>query len=253
MTPSDQDRFLRPPIFSPYPQVIAAQSTRNGGFGRAPYASLNLGLYTKDDSKLVAKNRAAFFGDLGFSSDQTAGALQVHETAVLTVQVPGQYQGFDALITQQKDILLTVTVADCTPILIFDPETKAIAAIHAGWRGTVDEIAKKVLGQMTAEFGTQAQNCLAYIGPCIDRNTFEVDQDVAQHFDIPFKDWNSNKKKFYVDLKKANKSQLESIGLLSDKIEISPYSTVTHNQYFFSHRKEKGKTGRMICAIGLKA
>lgn len=252
MAPSDQDRFLRPTIFSSYPRVIAAQSTRNGGFGKAPYVSLNLGLHTKDDPKLVAKNRTAFFGDLGFSADQTAGALQVHETSVLTVEVPGQYQGFDALITQQKDILLTVTVADCTPILIFDPKTKAIAAIHAGWRGTVNEIVKKVLGQMTTEFGTQAQNCLAYIGPCIDRNTFEVDQDVAQHFDNAFKDWDSTKQKFYVDLKKANQSQMESIGLSSEKIEISPYSTVTHNQYFFSHRKEKGKTGRMICAIGLR-
>lgn len=247
-----QDRLLRPAIFTTFPQVVAAQSTRNGGFGKAPYSSLNLGLYTKDDPTVIEQNRTAFFADLGYLPAQTAGSLQVHETAVLNVTAPGQYRGFDALISQEKGILLTVTVADCTPILLFDPVTSAIAAIHAGWRGTVEQIAQKTLKQMATKFGTEAKNCLAYIGPCIDRCTFEVDHDVAQHFSSEFKEWDETKQKFFIDLKKANRFQLESSGLLASNIEVSPYSTVTHNEYFFSHRKEKGKTGRLLCAIGIK-
>lgn len=200
MSQLGQNRLLRPAIFHAYPRVVAAQSMRNGGYGNAPYESLNLGLYTKDDPKVVEQNRTAFFADLGFIPEQTAGSLQVHETAILSVTTPGQYQGFDALITQQKDILLTVTVADCTPILIFDPISQAIAAIHAGWRGTVGQIIIKTLQQMMMEFGTQPQNCLAYIGPCIDRCTFEVDNDVAQHFTPEFKEWNETNQKFYIDL-----------------------------------------------------
>lgn len=247
-----QNRLLRPTIFNAYPRVVAAQSTRNGGYGKPPYESLNLGLYTKDAPKVVEQNRTAFFADLGFMPEQIAGSLQVHETAILSVTTPGQYQGFDALITQKKEILLTVTVADCTPILILDPTTESIAAIHAGWRGTVEQITQKTLQQMSEEFGSKAKDCLAYIGPCIDHCTFEVDEDVAQHFDPDFKAWDAHKRKFFVDLKKANRLQLESTGLLAGNIEVSPYSTVTHNEYFFSHRKENGKTGRLLCAIGFK-
>ncbi|MEM6377082.1 MAG: peptidoglycan editing factor PgeF [Bacteroidota bacterium] len=247
-----QNRLLKPIIFKSYPKVVAAQSTRNGGFGQVPYVSLNLGLYTKDTPETVAQNRKAFFADLGFAPEQTAGAHQVHGTSILAVETPGQYEGFDALTTQQKDILLTVTIADCTPILIFDPISNSIAAVHAGWRGTVGQIVQKTVQQMIQQFGVQPQDCLAYIGPCIDHCDFEVDEDVAQHFTPEFKEWDEEKQKFYVDLKKANQSQLESIGLLAQNIEISPFSTVTHNQYFFSHRKEKGQTGRMLCAIGLR-
>lgn len=249
----EQDRYLLPTIFKAYPQLIAAQSTRNGGYSKKPYGSLNLGLHTKDDPNIIEQNRTAFFTDLGFFPEQTAGAHQVHGTNILSVDQPGQYEGFDALITQQTGILLTITVADCTPILIFDPISRAIAAIHAGWRGTAGQIVQKTLHKMAQEFGTQTSNCLAYIGPCIDRCTFEVDEDVAQHFAPEFKEWDVLKQKFYVDLKKANRSQLESTGLLTTNIEVSPYSTVTHNASFFSYRKEKGQTGRMLAVIGLKA
>jgi hypothetical protein len=253
MTSLDQLRLLRPAIFSAHSNLVAAQSTRNEGLGKAPYASLNLGLHTQENPAVVKENRRLFFNDLGFDPSQIAGSHQVHGTTILVVKKPGQYEGFDALITTEKDILLSVTIADCTPILIFDPTTETVAAIHAGWRGTIDEIVLKTLAEMQLHFKVKAQNCLAYIGPCIDRNTFEVDADVANHFANEFKDWDPIRQKYLVDLKKANQSQLESIGLLPENIETSPYSTVAHNNFFFSHRKERGQTGRMLCVIGMKA
>jgi YfiH family protein len=253
MTSLDLLRLLRPAIFSAYSNLIAAQSTRNGGLGKPPYDSLNLGLHTQDDPAIVEENRQLFFNDLSFDPTQIAGMHQVHGTATLIVKSAGQYEGFDALITAEKDILLTITVADCTPILIFDPQTEPVAAIHASWRGTVNEIVVKTLAEMHHHFEVKASNCLAYIGPCIDRNTFEVDADVANHFPNEFKDWDPIRQKYLVDLKKANQFQLESIGLLPENIEVSPYSTVAYNNYFCSHRKERGQTGRMLCAIGMKA
>ena len=156
-------------------------------------------------------------------------------------------------ICKEKNILLTVTVADCTPILLYDQKQKAIAAIHAGWRGTVDKIVMKVLKQMKASFGTLAKDCFAFIGTCIDECSFEVDADVADHFEVTVKRWDEQKGKFFINLKKENQLQLIRAGLSLEQIEISPYSTVLNNQDYFSYRKEKGTTGRMLAVIGMKS
>ena len=161
-------------------------------------------------------------------------------------------EGYDALVTNQKDFLLTVTTADCTPIVVYDPQQQVCAGIHAGWRGTVARIVRKTLQSMQDHFGVQPAHCYAYIGPCIDHCTFEVDADVADHFTDEFKQWDEAKSKFFIDLKSANQSQLLQAGLSSKNIEVSPYSTFTDNDTFFSYRKEKGKTGRMLTVIGRK-
>jgi|GEM_PF-3277735 len=134
--------------------LIAAESTRHGGVGRPPYESLNLGLFTDDDPEAVAINRQRFFRDIGAGSMQVAGAYQVHGSEILQITKPGQFKGYDALITDQPGLLLTVTVADCTPVLLADPQNRAVAAVHAGWRGTVAGIAKKTLEAMQETFGT---------------------------------------------------------------------------------------------------
>lgn len=248
----DQPLYIQPTIFSPYQQVVAAQSTRHQGLGKAPYASLNLGLYTKDASETVKANRNRFFESLGFSEPNTLGGFQVHGDKVFLAEKGGQVEGYDAFISNKKGLLLTATIADCVPVLIFDPINNAFAAIHAGWKGTVAKIVSKTLDAMQVAFGTDAKNCLAYIGTCIDACSFEVDQDVAQHFDPALKVWDDEKGKYFVDLKIANKTWLLEKGLSEKQIEISPYCTVVHNEHFFSHRAEKGTTGRMLAVIGLK-
>ena len=241
-----------PSIFASFPNLVTAQSTRHGGVSPFPYSSLNLGLNTKDDKQNVLENRRRFFAALGFEEKDSAGSHQVHGDKVLKVDQPGYHHGYDSLITNKPQILLTVTVADCVPVLLYDVENQAIAVIHAGWKGTVAGIVENTLNAMLEHFKTKPNNCRAFIGTCIDECSFEVDNDVAQHFTNEFCRWEEIKGKYFVDLKKANQHQLLQAGLEHQNIETSPYSTVLNNENYFSHRKEKGQTGRMLAAIAMK-
>lgn len=245
--------YTQPSIFKPFEKLIAAESNRHGGVSQAPYASLNLGLHTKDLPVNVTENRKRFFTNLEIPLTQVASSYQVHGDQILKVTQPGLYEGFDALITNQENIFITVTVADCTPVLIYDNVQKVVAAIHAGWRGTVAQIVPKTMAAMKEYYGSHAADCLVYIGTCIDECSFEVDADVADHFEHSFKKWDDKKAKYLVDLKEANKKQVLNCGIPKDQIELSSYSTVLHNQDFFSYRQEGGMTGRMLAVIGLSS
>ena len=243
--------FRRPQQLSTFPDLVVAESTRQGGYSSTPFTSLNLGLYTQDEAAVVKRNRARFFEQLGCSEATVAGMHQVHGAEVLRVEEAGQYAGSDAIITNVAGLFLTVTVADCTPILIYDPLHKAVAAIHAGWRGTVAGIASKTLMVMREHFGTDPTHCYAYVGTCIDECSFEVDADVADHFATDFKRWDAQQEKFFVDLKAANADTLNRGGVPMAQIECSTYCTVLHNEDYFSYRKEQGQCGRMLGLIGV--
>lgn len=233
-------------------KIIAAQSTRVGGVSAEPFNSLNLGLSVNDDEKNVWKNRELFFGKLGIPLAQISRSHQVHGNKVLLVNEPITSEGYDALITNKPNNYLAVSVADCTPILIHDEKRNAVAAIHAGWKGTVGKIVSNTLNEMKNHFGTEGKDCKAFIGACISYSNFEVGEEVAEKFDDIFKRFNAEKQKWFVDLKKANQLQLLDFGVLPKNIEISDYCTISNNDLFFSHRKEKGKTGRMMAVIGMK-
>lgn len=243
--------LYRPTVFAPFPGLLAAQSTRHGGVSAAPYHSLNLGKSTDDDPAAVAENRRRFCAALGFQTEQLAISRQVHADRIQVVTAPGLSEGFDALVTNLPGILLGVSVADCTPILIFDHKNEAIAAIHAGWKGTAAGIVATTLNCLAVQFGSVGADCRAYVGTCIDECSFEVGEEVAMAFAPDFKRFDGEKGKFFVDLKKANTAQLLAFGVPANQIEISPYSTMLHNEDYFSHRKEKGVTGRMLAVIGL--
>ena len=247
---SDASR-VKPFLFNRFPAITAAESTRLGGASSQPYHSLNLGLNTKDDLSTVRINRKHFFESLGFASDKVAASYQCHSDQIQLVKQPGELNGFDALITNIPGIMLAVTIADCTPILVYHPPSSSIAAIHAGWRGTVAQIVAKTILKMSSEFGSNPSECFAYIGTCIDVDYFEVGIEVAEQFSEKHKVWNPTTQKFHVDLKKANRDQLIQMGLKEAQIQISPFCTVKNNDRYFSHRKEKGVTGRMLAVIGL--
>lgn len=232
--------------------MIAAESTRHGGISPAPYASLNLGKSTGDVLDNVLTNRRIFCESLGITWSALAFSFQVHGDDVLVASEAGQYQGFDAVITNQRGVFAAVSVADCTPILIYDTRNQAVGAVHAGWRGTVKGIVSKSLALMQQHFGTQAADCYAYVGTCIDECSFEVGEEVATHFANDFKRFDHAKQKFFVDLKAANQAQLLAFGIPATQIEVSPFSTVLHNDSYFSHRLEKGITGRMVAVIGVR-
>lgn len=245
--------YYQPSVFNSFTNLIAAESTRTGGVSPVPLSSLNLSFRVGDDETNVIENRKRFFGGLGIEPEQLATSYQVHGDKVLYAIEPGDYSGFDALVTDRKDVFVAVSVADCTPILIYDTENEVVAAIHAGWRGTVDGIVFKTLETMQDHFGTKSKDCFAYIGTCIDECSFEVDADVADHFPNEFKRFDASLNKFLVDLKAGNKDQLLEFGIPDSQIEVSPFSTVLNNDHYFSHRKEKGQTGRMMAVIGMKS
>lgn len=244
--------FKTPTIFQNFDHLVAAQSTRLGGVSPSPYASLNLGLFTQDKVANVQENRRRFFTALGISESQTAGSYQVHKDKVKVIEAPTMLEGYDALVTNKPDVYLTITIADCVPVLIYDPVQQVVAAAHAGWKGTVAQIAQKTIQTMTRQFGSLPINCKAFIGICIEGAHYEVGTEVANHFPASQKNWHEERQKYYVDLKKANQDQLRAAGVLAEHIEVSSYSTVANNDTFFSHRYEKGTTGRMLAVIGMK-
>lgn len=244
--------IIQPSIFDSS-KIIAAQSTRLGGVSSEPFASLNLGLSVNDDEQLVRKNRELFFGGLGIRQDQLAISHQVHGNKILVVTEAGRTEGYDAQITNKQNIFLVVSIADCTPILIHDTKNNAVAAIHAGWKGTAGKIVAKTLQLMEGTYGTKGVDCNAFIGACISYRNFEVGEEVAEHFAPSLKHFNEEKQKWYVDLKKANQAQLTHFGVPENRIEINELCTIASSNVLFSHRAGKGKTGRMMAVIGIKA
>jgi YfiH family protein len=176
----------------------------------------------------------------------------VHGNNVFVANAPVITEGYDALITNKPNVFLAVSIADCTPVLIYDTKNKAVAGIHAGWKGTVAEIVKHALQKMQAEYGTVGADCKAYIGACISYIHFEVGEEVAQHFETAFKRFDEQKQKWFVDLKATNKQQLLDFGVPAENIEVSAYCTVKDEALFFSHRRDKGLSGRMMVVIGMK-
>lgn len=245
-------RAIQPALFKQF-GVVAAQSTRHGGVSPDPYASLNLGHSTADEASHCAENRSLFLGDFGFTPTQVASAHQVHGVNILVAAAPGREEGYDALITQEKGLVLAVSVADCTPILLYDSVRQVAAAIHAGWKGTTSYLVQRTVVAMGEVFGSRPENIYAWIGACIGFEDYEVSEDVAHLFPEPFKLAKTQPGKYLVDLKGFNAAQLEETGIPEEQIEISTFSTVANNADFYSHRAESGITGRMwaiICMSG---
>lgn len=245
-------RYQPVEFFYSYNNLLAIESTRLGGQSKPPFASLNLGAFTNDLKEAVQQNKEILYFDLGINGDQIASSFQCHGNEVLNVVEPGYYEGFDALITNKKNIFLQILVADCTPILLFDPIHEAVAAIHAGWRGTANAIVQKTLDKMTLHFQTKPSDCYAYVGTCISQAFFEVDKDVADNFDQAFYFFDIEKDKYFIDLKGCNVRALSDAGFMKNHIAISPFCTVKDNDLFFSHRYEKGTTGRFGVIIGMR-
>lgn len=253
---SENRQCLIPNMFADEARLLAAQSLRYGGVSEPPFDSLNLGLSSGDRQECVLRNREIFYAALEISPARIALAHQTHSDHILRVDEPGRYSDFDALITNRRNLFLAISVADCTPILIYDRTHKAVAAVHSGWRGTVQRILYKTLLAMQEAFGTTAKDCYAYIGACISADIYAVDADVARHFEPAFKVYDGAARKFFLDLKAANLHQLHQFGLCDEQIEVSTHCTYREREYFFSHRRAvhetSGKTGRMQAIIGLR-
>ncbi|HTU03044.1 MAG TPA: peptidoglycan editing factor PgeF, partial [Candidatus Sulfotelmatobacter sp.] len=242
--------------------VIHAFSTRQGGVSRGPFATLNLGQSVGDDPAAVQENRRRFFGRFDLELDRVVRVKQVHGDQVLVVDAPlARRPGFpsmlieeparyDAMITNLAGFALVVSTADCVPILIHDRVTEVIAAVHAGWRGTARRIAAKALAAMEAVYDVSPLNCHVAIGPAIQQCCYEVDQPVKEVLAAAVVGdpglVRSRPGHWLADLPGANRDILHEAGVPLENIENIGLCTACRPDLFFSHRRDRGRTGRMM-------
>ena len=246
-------------------QVTAFSTTRNGGVSKGDYASMNCTPYTGDDIEAVQRNQQLLCTALHIEKEQLIIPYQTHSVNALVIDKEflqqnaekrnEQLQNIDALITQEKGVCLCVSTADCTPILHYDRKQQVIAAIHAGWRGSVNYIVRKTLEQMNRLYNTQGEDIFAAIGPCIGFDAFEVGDEVYDAFkqnDFPMEyisGWKPETHKWHIDLQMANSVQLIDFGVPTEQIDICDICTFTHYEKFFSARRLGIKSGRILSGI----
>ncbi|MBI4548735.1 MAG: peptidoglycan editing factor PgeF [Ignavibacteriae bacterium] len=250
-TPFSDIPIIHSELLSRYPEIRFAMSSRIGGVSSEPYG-MNLSFHVGDHQENVRRNREFFLGKLNIKVDQLANPQQVHGDTVRRVRKPGIYESCDALISNTHEVYLVVSIADCLPIFLFDPETKSIAAVHAGWRGSELRILSKVIEAMKNEFGTKAQNLIAYIGPAAGVCCYEVGQEVARLFSKKYLN-QTTMNKIHLDLKLMNKDLLREFDIPESHIEVSEECTICNSIMFHSYRRDGQRSGRMMALIGLRA
>lgn len=238
-------------------------STRYGGVSKGILASLNLGIHRSDQPENVLKNYHILGEAVGFDPMHTVFTRQIHSDIIDRVGQQDCGRGLtvpvdhpcDGLVTNEKNVVLTVFSADCTPVLLYDPVCGAIGAVHAGWRGTAVSIAGKAAQRMCAEFGCKPENIRAAIGPCISQCCFETDADVPEAMLTAFGDAANAAirpvgQKYYVNLKELNAIALRRAGVT--QIDIAEACTACEPDRFWSHRRVGSERGSLAAMIMLR-
>lgn len=283
-------------LLSQLPWLVHGFSTRPGGFSRAyGKGDLNLG-FTKDDSRsAVERNRAAFLRELGLTADKDREASgkrstfwplvtlrQIHSDIIHRIDSPPREPiAGDGMVTATPGLLLAIQAADCLPVILVDTKQHAVGVFHAGWRGTVQRIVEKGVGEMQRNFGTRPRDLKAMIGPGIRGCCYEVGEEVRTKFESQFeyaaklfrevRESDPVREKYpllfltarapghgelppkvFLDLVEANRQQLLVAGVPAKNIESSAHCTNCNPKLLFSYRAEKGKTGRMLGVAGVR-
>jgi polyphenol oxidase len=238
-----------------------AFSTRVGGVSAFPEGSLNLAGFDEDSAENIRENRRRLFRLLG-GAWAFSGCWQVHGAAVRVVRddedTRSESVRCDAQVTREPGVLLGVKTADCVPVLLADTRTGACAGVHAGWKGTLAEIARHALAKMREEFGTDARDVRAAVGPAARACCYEVGAEVIEAFGEKFPRaaelfTPTREGHALVDLQRANREQLVAEGVPVGRIHTLPLCTICRPELFFSYRREKklyGRTGRLLSVIG---
>jgi len=226
--------------------------TRKGGVSRPPWSGLNLGGTVGDDPAAVRRNHELIYEALGVEGQRVCSVWQVHGTDIVVATAPAKGRSWiskaDALVTDRPGLPLMMRFADCVPILFHDPVKKVIGMAHAGWRGTVKGMASKTVQTMVTTYGCDPETIQACIGPSIGPERYQVGEEVVEAVQAYFGTTDDLirrdpvDKTAYFDLWTANRVDLERAGVR--QIEIAEICTATHTDEFFSHRAEKGRTGR---------
>jgi YfiH family protein len=287
-------QWLPVPGWKRIPWLWNGFSSRCGGVSRTYCADgspgeLNLGFTPDDDRASVLRNRQLMVEAVTGNPATPLVALRQIHSGVLVVGGPDSCAGSkgsppkgDGLMTDHPGILLGIQTADCIPVLVADRKRKAVAAFHAGWRGTVKRIVETGIGRMQLEFGSRPEDLVAAIGPGIGACCYAVGEEVLSEFESQFTygselfrevyDADPVRAKYpmlfltqrapghspigpslHVDLIEANRRQLLAAGLDTDDIQVVGTCTNCHPELFFSHRASRGRCGRMMSLIGIRA
>lgn len=240
-------------IFSPYSNVNGWFTKKNSGGSQSgdTVSGLDCGSNTATAEEVVTQNRKKVCDAAGLELSGVAFAGQVHGVRIEIVNRGGTYPETDALITQKYGITLAIQVADCAAVLIADPESNIIAAVHAGWRGAVADIIPKTITDMQRLANARPDRMLVYISPCISQIYFEVGTEVALQFPDRFVDYDSFEKP-HANLKGFIYHQLRKAGIPEKQIESDSGCTYRNSHEYFSYRRERDKAGRMLALIQLK-
>jgi YfiH family protein len=244
--PADAVRILSSSLLERFPHGF---STRGGGVSPAPWDSLNLGGAVGDEASRVAENWCRLEAATGLAF---ARVRQVHGARVLTAEAPCTPRDeADAVVSRTDGVAACVAVADCVPVLIADPATGAVAAVHAGWRGTVALAAAAAVEELTGSGGARPAELLAAIGPSIGPCCYEVSEDLALRFEGAFGEGVVDRRGTAprLDLWEANARALHAAGLLPERIDRLRRCTACESELFFSHRRDGGATGRQVAWI----
>ena len=241
--------------------ITHAAFTRIGGVSPQPWAELNVGLTVGDDPQRVAENRRLSFEAVGRDIHSLSDSWLVHDTGVKiydTPRTPAQTPPpkADIVLTDRPEVTLYMRCADCAPIYFHDPVKRVVGLAHAGWLGTVKGVARAAVEAMQSRYGSNPADLRTVVGPSIGPDRYEVGHDVIDLVEEAFGVEASNLLPQYqgathFNLWSANRLVLESAGV--GHIEVSGECTAMHNHLWFSHRAEKGKTGRFGALIGLNS
>lgn len=261
-----KDMLLKYSIFEEY-NLVNFTSTTKGGVSVGNYSTMNPCLYCNDDIGNVIKNQTLLAECVGVLPSRLFIPHQTHEDKIRLIdrdflsfssdEQKEKLEGIDAIITQEKNICIGITTADCVPILVYDPIGHALGAAHAGWKGTVLKIGAKMVSEMQKQFDSRVEDLRVAIGPSISPQMFEVGDEVGEAFEKAGFDLtkismrHSVTHKLHIDLWEANKSPLISMGVLEEHIEIAGICTY-QNDEFFSARRQTIHSGRMVTGGVLK-
>ena len=243
-------------------------TTRHGGVSVGTFASMNPGLYSADEPSAVRKNLEILAEAIELPVENIYMPHQTHQDKIVSIDhafleldkslQQQQLEGVDALVTNLPNVCVAVSTADCVPVLIYAPDQKVVAAIHAGWRGTVLRIAQQTIALLVRAYGCDPKQMVAGIGPSISQKAFEVGEEVVAAFadaGFPMERilcWNPKTGKGHIDLWEANRLQLLEAGLSSEHVEISGICTYANCEDYFSARRLGIRSGRIVSGLFLK-
>ncbi len=243
-----------------------AFTTRLGGVSEGEFTSMNMAFNRGDDPDRVTENYRRFCTSAGFEFENLVASAQDHHTYVRAVTSadkgvgiykPRDMESVDALVTNEPGVTLVTYYADCTPLFFIDPVSRAVGLAHAGWRGTVGRIGEKVIGKMTALYGSDPRNIRAAVGPAISVCCYEVDEPCARHFraltDLDTEKFLFPKEggKFMLDLLETNRQILTAAGVPDENITVSDLCTNCNSDLLWSHRATQGRRGTMSAFLSI--